>query len=1435
LTGNLSSLAVSPDYANDRTLLATTASDGALHVSTDGGDTWTPGGLALGGAEDHLLAFSPTFSSDRIILAASSAGPGLYRSADGGGTWSPVGRFDPAAAYLGGLAGGSIFDLAVAPAAAYDAAAFVGTSTGVYRSNDRGVHWYPANRGLARLTVRALAAAPGNPQVLPQRGALLLAGASFFEHMRADSAAAVEFDGSLHLSADAGRTWQAVLGGLERVQEVAFSPDFARDRTAFAATGALGQHGYGDGGVYRSADGGLSWSEVFGDRICEALALSPDFLNDRTLWISAFTYSSALGIHVSRNGGDTWSPLAPAVHAQVIVPSPGYALDRTLYAGTLDAGLYRSTDAGQSWQVVLAHPVTALAVSPAYGASQTVYAGVRQTYGAPGQVYRSTDGGASWQALDTGIPATRAGQPLTISTLGFASDGSPLAGVYYGNEAGGGGVYRSTDGGQTWALAGAGLEAYNVFALAGLPAGSMAFYVPLAGYFAGTNGGLWRLDVPQGGPAEPGAWASYGPRGGMAQALAVSPDFARDGIAFAGEWRAGRYADQTGLGFFKSADAGQTWGLSDAGTEQILYSSAVHAFAFSPAFAADRTIFAATWGGLFKSTDAGATWRWVNRLYSGPPGSITALAVAPDYPASGHVLAGGGWGGVFVSRDGGRRWTANSAVSAAAAVAYSPDFARDRVAFAAGNGLYRSPDAGASWAQVLSAPLGALAVSPGFASDATLFAGGDALYTSHDGGTSWARAALGPETRFITALAISPAYPADGTLFAGDNTGLYRSDDAGLTWARQAAYPGLAVQSLAIAPGWPAQPVLLVGTAFGVYRTADGGASWALTQGMSRLPASTLALAADESRLLAGTPTHGVFDSPNAGATWSPLGLSTGVLDLAASPAYPADGTLFATTSAGAGLAIYRTTDAGRAWVPLKSTDYPGGHLAISPGYPADRTLYVTGQHGQVLRSSNAGDSWAPVGGYPPGVSGLEAWPVALPPDYPADSTLFAGGQGFWRLPPGAATWERAVSGLGPEVRVTSLAVSPAYPADRTLLATGRWSTTPGGALYDGVFRSTDGGAHWEPAGRGLPQVELKQVAFAPGYPADPAVYLISIHDLYRSLDGGLSWTAVGAPQRPIAFSDLVANRRGDVYVASDLGVWRYHTSARNVVVDGGFEGEGGWELPQTPQPAGYSSRVVYAGARSMRVGVDDGPNAVAYSSARQVVAIPDDISQATLSATIYPVAGVSATTLQSQVYPDNLALDGAGPVYPAAGDAQYLLLLDPDTGAILDVLFWTLSNAQAWQPLSFDLTGYAGRSLKLHFGVYNDGAGGRAGMYVDDVALVLRRPGAEIVYLPAIFKEHHDPLPPAVEQVSIAGPATGTAGLTYTFSAAAGPGTAALPITYAWQASGQPPVTHTAGLSDSIDYAWAITGVQIITLTARNGGGGATATYTVTIQNPIP
>jgi hypothetical protein len=208
--------------------------------------------------------------------------------------------------------------------------------------------------------------------------------------------------------------------------------------------------------------------------------------------------------------------------------------------------------------------------------------------------------------------------------------------------------------------------------------------------------------------------------------------------------------------------------------------------------------------------------------------------------------------------------------------------------------------------------------------------------------------------------------------------------------------------------------------------------------------------------------------------------------------------------------------------------------------------------------------------------------------------------------------------------------------------------------------------------------------------------------------------------------------------VASSAGVWRYTTPARDIIVNGGFEAEGGWSMPVTPWPAGYSNRVAYDGLRAVRVGIVDGSNAYAYSSARQEVTIPADALTATLRVAIYPVSGESVTADQSRVF-----RLGTWPAFSSgatAGDAQYVLIIDPDSRTILDFFLWDLSNAQRWQHHAFDLTSYAGETILLHLGVYNDRMGGWTGMYVDDVSLVVARPAAgepTYVYLPLVLKSH--------------------------------------------------------------------------------------------------
>jgi len=89
---------------------------------------------------------------------------------------------------------------------------------------------------------------------------------------------------------------------------------------------------------------------------------------------------------------------------------------------------------------------------------------------------------------------------------------------------------------------------------------------------------------------------------------------------------------------------------------------------------------------------------------------------------------------------------------------------------------------------------------------------------------------------------------------------------------------------------------------------------------------------------------------------------------------------------------------------------------------------------------------------------------------------------------------------------------------------------------------------------------------------------------------------------------------------------------------------------------------------------------------------------------------------------------------------------------------------------------------------------------------------------------------PPA--GVTVDGPAIGVPDAAYGFTAIVSPVTATYPITYAWQATGQPPVTHTGGLSDSVTFTWSTTGTQAITVTATNVGGTVTGTHAMTVTD---
>ena len=193
------------------------------------------------------------------------------------------------------------------------------------------------------------------------------------------------------------------------------------------------------------------------------------------------------------------------------------------------------------------------------------------------------------------------------------------------------------------------------------------------------------------------------------------------------------------------------------------------------------------------------------------------------------------------------------------------------------------------------------------------------------------------------------------------------------------------------------------------------------------------------------------------------------------------------------------------------------------------------------------------------------------------------------------------------------------------------------------------------------------------------------------------------------AFSPAVA----DVVVPPSLEQLDFtiFVTCEEAIINGGFETSTGWELPATEYTAEYTTEEVYSGTRAMRTGISNPDfNTYSYSAARQMITIPADAASALLTYYIMPQSGEVLTGALPPEPDESWGLDSV-----LGYDVQYVLILDQyDTW--IDTLVWELSDHD-WMRYEFDLSEYAGRTIQLEFGTYNDGYAGVSALYVDQVS----------------------------------------------------------------------------------------------------------------------
>jgi photosystem II stability/assembly factor-like uncharacterized protein len=263
-------------------------------------------------------------------------------------------------------------------------------------------------------------------------------------------------------------------------------------------------------------------------------------------------------------------------------------------------------------------------------------------------------------------------------------------------------------------------------------------------------------------------------------ALAVSPDFASDGICFVA--RAG--------GLFRSHDGGLNW-QSAYSTLQIDTALPTTAVAVSPFYGSDHTVYCGVSGAVMRSTDGGTTWEAT--LLPQPPTPVSALAFSPAYARDGLVLAATLEDGIYATDDHGSRWMPWSFGLMdlnVLALAVSPDYAADETAFVGTeSGVFRSTNGGRAWREtdfpMDCGPVLSLAVSPGFAHDATVWAGTECqgLFRSSDAGDRWQRVADGAIVDTVNAVIVAPDGSSLPAVLVMQPDGLLISRDEGRTWS----------------------------------------------------------------------------------------------------------------------------------------------------------------------------------------------------------------------------------------------------------------------------------------------------------------------------------------------------------------------------------------------------------------------------------------------------------------------------------------------------------------------------------------------------------------------------------------------------------------------------------------------------------------------------
>ncbi len=631
--------------------------------------------------------------------------------------------------------------------------------------------------------------------------------------------------------------------------------------------------GAASGGIFKSINQGENWQPIFDDAASLSIG-DMTIATDRTIYVGTGEANAGggslaydgVGVYKSTDEGNSWKfkgltgvgsigkvVTNPTNSEEVYVAAMGY-----LFENNVERGVYRSQDGGDNWEQILfvsdSTGAIDLAIDPTN--SDVLYAAMwertrrlskRQYGGATSGIYKSTDGGDTWTELRNGLPSIAANK----GRIGLAiapSEPNILMAIYANQRGDFQGIYKSTNAGENWNKVGT--------------IGSVSF--------------MW--------------WF------GKIFIDPITPD-----IVFA-----------PGLDLYQSRNGGTSFDNVSDNMHVDQHALFVHPMN-------TNFVVAGNDGGVYISENGGSQWTKKNnlpitqfytceidfsepnRLYGGTQDNHTIRTTTGDLADWTALFGGDGFrvlvdpqdnrfvygewqrGNLLRSTDGGLSF--QNALNGVANndrnnwnTPVAMDFKEPAALYYGTQRIYKSTNRAARWMPISpdlsngnqsdNLTFGTITtIDVSTVDGKIIYAGTDDgnVWNTLDGGSTWTKVSANLPNRWVTDVAADPidaatAYAVFSGYRFGENMGhIYKTVDNGNSWTNiSAGLLDIPLNAIVINPANTQQSFLA--SDIGVFETLNGGIDWhLLTSDMPNVPVTDLDFHAPTNRLVAATYGRGLY------------------------------------------------------------------------------------------------------------------------------------------------------------------------------------------------------------------------------------------------------------------------------------------------------------------------------------------------------------------------------------------------------------------------------------------------------------------------------------------------------------------------------------------------------------------------------------------------